>query len=139
MTAKDWPKFAPYFTPSEFRHPESMSYGFMMRLLALRKAAGVAFHIKSSARSKKANVAAGGAKGSAHKQVPCCAVDIGPPDTVDPSDPHWNRARFKILEAAFDHRFLRVGIIMPRGGLHLDIAPGLPVPRLWVEVSNKDV
>jgi len=134
MTAADWTLVAPYFTPSEFKVPEKMSYEFMMWLLEVRLRAGVTMNISSSVRSTAYNKQVGGAKDSAHVDVPCRAVDIRPPTKRDAMDPNWNYARFKIVKAAMDCGGVRIGIYQ-NGSLHLDRTESTrPAPRLWVAV-----
>lgn len=133
MTDADWSGVA-HFTPGEFSEPHLMGLEFVHWLDGVRALAGVPMHITSSARTPEHNKAVGGAVDSAHVDVPCNAVDIG--QTPTPSDPNWNFARFKILEAAMQSGCVRVGFY-PNGSLHLDRTEDQrPAPRLWNAVDR---
>lgn len=137
MTDADWEKMKPIFSKSEFRRPMLMDRAFMEDLLRVRHRAGVPVFISSSHRTDEENVTAGGAADSAHTDVPCKSVDIVPPRKPDPKDPNWNYARYRIVQAAMELGFVRIGIY-PNGSIHLDKTEDTrPAPRLWVVVSNK--
>ena len=134
MTPADWRALS-YFTPAEFKAPDTMGYEFMVWLDGVREQAGVSMPITSSYRSPAYNASVGGAKDSAHTDVPCDAVDIG--KAPSPSDPNWNFARFKILQAALAGGCVRIGFY-PNGSLHLDRTEGKrPAPRLWNAVDSR--
>lgn len=133
MTPADW-RGLTHFTPAEFKAPEKMGAEFMVWLDGVRQQADVSMKIISSYRTPAYNASVGGAKDSAHTDDPCDAVDIGKDPT--PSDPNWNRARFKIMQAALAGGCQRIGFY-PSGSLHLDRTEGQrPAPRLWNAVDN---
>ena len=116
MTIADWSQIK-HFTRAEFRDPEKMGYAFMLWLDELRERAGVPMVITSSYRSPEYNRAVGGAKDSAHTDVPCNAVDIGERPRAD--DPNWNLTRWRIVEAAMAMGCQRIGTYA-NGSLHID-------------------
>lgn len=134
MTEQDWAQIK-YFDKSEFKAPAKMGYEFMLWLDNVRARAGVPIGITSSYRSPEYNKGVGGAKDSAHTDDICNAVDIGKDPT--PGDPHWNRARFAIVFAAYDLGCRRFGTY-PGGSLHLDRTESTrPSHCMWNAVDNK--
>lgn len=134
MTPADWQGIT-HFTPTEFKSPDKMGYEFVLWLDGVREQSGVSMKITSSYRSPAYNASVGGAKDSAHTDVPCDAVDIG--KDPSPNDPNWNYARFKIVDTALKAGCVRVGFYQ-NGSLHLDRTEGQrPAPRLWNAVDNK--
>ena len=116
-----------HFRPEEFRHPEKVGFEFVRWLDMVRDRAGVPMRITSSYRSPEYNKEVGGAKDSAHTDVPCDAVDIGKPT---------NEARFRIIKAALEMGCVRIGLYS-NGSLHLDRSEGKrPAPRIWCVVDN---
>lgn len=133
MRASDWSKLK-HFEAKEFRSPDKMGYEFMLWLDQVRDIAGVPMHVTSSYRSPAYNKRVGGAADSAHCDVPCNAVDIGKRPTK--ADPHWNYARWRIVNAAIVCGCTRIGLY-PNGSLHLDrTQDARPGQRLWVMVDN---
>jgi uncharacterized protein YcbK (DUF882 family) len=133
MTPADWQGIT-HFTPAEFKAPDKMGYEMMLWLDGVREQAGVPMRITSSYRSPAYNASVGGAKDSAHTDVPCDAVDIGKDPT--PSDPNWNYSRFRIVDTAMKAGCVRIGFY-PNGSLHLDRTEDKrPSPRLWNAVDN---
>lgn len=126
MTANDWAELQ-HFKPQEFKHPEKMGYEFMKLLEATRDLAGVPFRRSSDWRSEEYNASVGGAKDSAHKDMPCDSIDLTPIN---------NAERFEIVNAALEMGFTRIGIYQ-NGSIHLDKTEGRrPGRRLWVVVDN---
>lgn len=126
MAPEDWQKLK-HFRPDEFFYPEKMGYEFLVWLDGVRGSAGVPFRITSSYRPEKYNKEVGGAKNSAHTEVPCDAVDIGKPT---------NEGRFKIIQAALDAGCTRIGLYA-NGSIHLDRTEDeRPSPRIWTVVEN---
>jgi zinc D-Ala-D-Ala carboxypeptidase len=116
-----------HFKPSEFKEPEKMGFEMMRWLDLVRERAGVPFRITSSYRSPEYNKEVGGAKDSAHTDVPCDAVDIGKPT---------NEARYKIIRAAMDCGCQRLGLYQ-NGSIHLDRSEdSRPAPRIWIAVER---
>jgi uncharacterized protein YcbK (DUF882 family) len=135
MTDADWTSgVVKHFTRDEFRHPEQMGYEFMLWLDKVREAAGVPMHVTSDYRSHEHNADVHGAEDSAHCDIPCNSVDIGMRPTL--TDPNWNYARFKIVEAAMHNGCARIGTYA-NGSLHLDRTENSrPAPRMWRVVDN---
>lgn len=128
MTTDDWATLA-YFRPSEFRHPDKMGVEFMRWLDDLRRVADVPIVVTSSYRTKAHNTRVGGAKDSAHCDVPCNAVDIGERPRAD--DPSWNYTRWRIVQTAMAMGCQRIGLYA-NGSIHLDMTHDeRPAPRLW--------
>lgn len=128
MKPDDWAKLK-YFKPSEFKNPEKMGAEFMLWLDNLRHIAAVPMTITSSYRSPAYNASVGGAKDSAHTDVPCDAVDIGMRPRA--SDPNWNFTRFRIIATAIAMGCKRIGSY-ESGSLHLDLSHDKrPAPRMW--------
>lgn len=133
MRPDDW-KEIKYFRPADFKHPDKMGLEFVQWLDRLRKTAGVPIVITSSYRSPEYNRGVGGAKDSAHTDVPCNAVDIG--ERPRESDPNWNHSRWQIVVSAIRGGCTRIGMY-PNGSLHLDRSEDRrPSPRLWRIVGN---
>jgi uncharacterized protein YcbK (DUF882 family) len=137
MRPEDWAGIK-HFAPDEFAHPDKMGYEFMHWLDGVRGRAGVPMFATSGYRPPARNEAVGGAKDSAHMDVPCDAVDIGMRPRAD--DPNWNTTRFKIIEAAIALGCQRIGTYA-NGSLHLDRTEHKrPAPRMWrlVGAERKD-
>jgi hypothetical protein len=121
-----WAEVAPELTPADFRHPERMDAAFLRRLSGARRRAGVPFRVRSDHRPPEANLRAGGAPNSAHRDVPCRAVDLWV---------HDNEERFHVLEALLAAGFRRIGVYPARedgsGSLHVDASEANPAPRIW--------
>lgn len=133
MQARDWLRIK-HFKPIEFKNPEKMGFEFMLWLDQLRAKCAVPMTITSSYRSPAYNKGVGGAKDSAHTDIPCNAVDIGM--RPRPDDPNWNYTRWQIVMAARDLGCKRIGSYA-NGSLHLDRTEGQrPAPRLWRVVSG---
>jgi uncharacterized protein YcbK (DUF882 family) len=126
MTNADW-ALLKYFKKSEFKNPSVMGYEFMLELEKVRAKAGVAMRISSSHRDPAYNRRVGGAKDSAHTDIPCNASDIVPRNSVE---------RFAIVKAAIEVGFTRIGIYKD-GSIHLDKTDDVrPSHVLWTVVSN---
>jgi hypothetical protein len=133
MTDADWSEVK-HFGPDEFRHPEKMGYEFVLWLDRVRELSGVPMTITSSYRDPEYNRSVGGAKDSAHTDVPCNAVDIGERPRL--SDPNWNHSRYRIVRSAFALGCERVGSYA-NGSLHLDMTHGRrPGERMWRVVGK---
>lgn len=133
MTAGDWAEIQ-HFTPADFKNPDRMGYEFVKWLDGVRELAGVPILVSSDYRDPAYNASVGGAKDSAHTDDPCNAADIRKHPT--PSDPNWNFARFKIVDAALQSGCVRIGFY-PNGSLHLDKTEDKrPSPRLWNAVDH---
>lgn len=104
-----------------------MGFQFIRWLDLVRERAGVPMKITSSYRSPEYNKSVGGAKDSAHTDVPCDAVDIGG---------LTNEARFRIIKTALEMGCVRIGLYQG-GGIHLDRSEGKrPAPRMWTVVER---
>ncbi len=101
-----------YFEPSEFDRPELMSRTLLLKLDRARKAAGVPFRVSSSYRTDSKSHSGGG------------AVDIECAGSL---------LRYRIVKAALDVGFLRVGIYDRH--VHLDVAD-LDQEVLWIGTSR---
>lgn len=133
MRPEDWAEIR-HFEPSEFNSPDKMGYEFMKWLDKVRAYAGVSMDPSSDYRSPHYNAAVGGAKDSAHTDVPCDAVDIKKDPRHD--DPNWNYSRYQIVTAALALGCTRIGSYA-NGSLHLDRTEGKrPSPRMWTIVDN---
>lgn len=134
MQPEDWADIK-HFNSSEFRDPSKMGYEFMLWLDALREEAGVPMRVTSSYRDPAHNKRVGGAKDSAHTDVPCDAVDIG--EFTRDDDPNWNYTRFQIVATAIKRGCVRIGTYA-NGSLHLDMTQDVrPAPRMWRVVNRK--
>lgn len=134
MRAADW-KNVKHFAPGEFVAPGKMGYEMVLWLDKVRAKAQVPMTVSSGYRTAEYNKAVGGAKDSAHTDVPCDAVDIRAKPTK--ADPHWNYARARIIGAALELGCVRVGLY-PNGSIHLDRTEDRrPAPRIWIAVDNK--
>lgn len=134
MTDADWAEVK-HFTPNEFRHPEKIGYEFMLWIDKVREKAGVPMVPTSDWRSDAHNAEVGGAKDSAHEDVPCDAMDFGKRPRAD--DPNWNRSRYAITFAAHELGCRRFGEYKD-GSLHLDRSEDRrPADVMWVQVDNK--
>lgn len=133
MLPSDWPRIR-HFKPSEFTRPEMLGFEFMLWLDELRARVGLPIVITSSYRSPEYNRSVGGAKDSAHTDVPCNSVDIG--RRPRPDDPNWNYTRARIILTAAEMGCERFGIYA-NGSLHLDrCEKHRPAPRIWTVVDN---
>jgi uncharacterized protein YcbK (DUF882 family) len=133
MRPDDWKRIK-HFTPAEFKHPDKMGYEFITWLDRLRELAGVPMVITSSYRDPAYNNSIGGARDSAHTDVPCNAVDIG--ERPRPDDPNWNFTRWQIVTAALRLGCMRIGTYAD-GSLHIDRSETKrPAPRMWRVVGN---
>lgn len=133
MTDADWVKIK-HFDRDEFKAPEKMGVEFVQWLDDVRALAGVPMTITSSYRSPAHNVSVGGAKDSAHTDVPCNSVDIGMRPRAD--DPNWNYSRWQIITTAIRLGCTRIGTYA-NGSIHLDRTEDRrPAPRLWRVVDN---
>lgn len=112
----DWTHLK-HFTPPEFSHPQFMGYEFMLWLEDLRARINIPLTITSSYRSANYNAQVGGAKDSAHVDIPCNAVDIG--ERPRPDDSNWNHSRWLIIKEALNMNCVRIGTYA-NGSLHLD-------------------
>lgn len=121
-----WREIAPEITPAEFHHPHCMDAAFLRRLARARRRSGVPFRIVSGHRPPEHNGRVGGAKRSAHMEVPCRAVDLCVAD---------NRERFLVVESLLAAGFRRVGIYPAAedgsGSIHVDASEINPAPRIW--------
>lgn len=133
MLPSDWTRIQ-NFDPTEFKFPNKMGYEFMLWLDELRAKVGLPMIITSSYRSPEYNRSVGGAKDSAHTDVPCNSVDIG--KRPRPDDPNWNLTRARIIFTAAEMGCERIGIYA-NGSLHLDrCEKHRPAPRIWTVVDN---
>lgn len=133
MRNEDWSAIR-HFSKSEFRAPHRMGYEFLIWLDQLREEVGMPMVITSSYRDADHNRSVGGAKDSAHTDIPCESVDIGERPRAD--DPNWNRTRYAIVAAALKMGCRRIGIYA-NGSLHLDRTEGSrPADRMWRVVGN---
>lgn len=121
-----WGEIKPELTPGDFRFPHAMDVAFLRLLSRTRRRAGVPFRVVSDYRDPARNAAAGGAKGSTHMEHPCRAVDLHVKD---------NHERMRIVQAAVEEGFLRIGIYPAAednsGSVHLDASEINPAPRMW--------
>lgn len=121
-----WGEIAPELTPKDFRFPARMDVEFLRLLSRTRRRAGVPFRIVSDSRDPAANEAAGGAKASAHMEVPCAAVDLRVKNNFE---------RARVVTAAVQEGFERIGIYPAHednsGSVHLDASTSKPRPRFW--------
>jgi hypothetical protein len=131
-----WSDIAPEITPRDFRFPHQMRVGTLKRLSRVRRKCKVPFRFVSDHRPPERNAAVGGATGSAHMGVPCCAVDLRVQSSVE---------RFAIVRAALEEGFARIGIYPPTesqraqwgknsGSVHLDDSPTHAPSVMWVSV-----
>lgn len=133
MAPGDWRKLR-HFTAAELPYPSKMGYEFILWLDKLRELAGVPITITSSYRSPEHNAQVGGAKNSAHTDVPCNAVDIGERPTT--ADPNWNYSRWRIVSAAISLGCTRLGSYA-NGSLHIDRTEDQrPGERMWRVVGK---
>lgn len=121
-----WREIAPQFLPAEFRHPEAMDAAFLRRLARARRRAEVPFRIRSDHRPPDHNARVGGARHSAHLDVPCRAVDLHVAS---------NAERFRVVAALIAEGFERIGVYPAAeggsGSVHVDASQINPGPRLW--------
>lgn len=133
MTPVDW-ALLKHFKPSEFAAPNLMGFEMMRWLDKLRGQAGVPIIITSSYRTPEHNAAVGGARDSAHCDVPCNAVDIGERPRAD--DPNWTHSRYLITSTAILMGCKRIGTYAD-GSLHLDMTHDRrPAPAMWRVVGG---
>lgn len=129
-----WSELVPFFTPKDFRNPYMMDVEFLRWLVAVRKRADVPMWITSDAREPDSDV---GADLTAHKKVPCRAID-------GQVRHEWNgmpgsEQLARIVIAAVQLGCVRVGIYKSTKGLgdiyHLDCETHAdnPSPRLWTK------
>src|SRR5574340_589008 len=109
MCDKDWSALQ-FFKENEFKFPDKMGYEFILWLDQTRSIAQVSFDVISDYRSPVRNDEIGGAKDSAHMDIPCDAVDLRVTD---------NAQRFAIVRAALSNSCTRIGLY-PNGNLHID-------------------
>lgn len=125
MKPEDWAKVHPEFKPHEFDHPDKMGYEFMLWLHKLRLRLGFSLSVSSDHRTPEHNSSAGGAKKSAHMDVPCDAVDI---------HKLTSHTRYKLVQGAMAMSCQRIGVY-ENGSVHLDRTEDeRPSPALWVKV-----
>lgn len=121
-----WREIAPWFVPAEFRHPEAMDAAFLRRLARARQRARVPFRMVSDHRPPEHNARVGGARHSAHLEIPCRAADLHVAN---------NEERFRVVAALLAEGFERIGIYPARpdgsGSVHVDASETHPAPRLW--------
>lgn len=128
MRPADWTKIK-RFKPTEFKYPDKMGYEFMLWFDKVAIDADVPIIVTSSYRPPEYNRSVGGAKDSAHTDVPCNAVDIG--ERPRESDPNWNYSRFQIVASAIKAGCTRFGTYA-NGSLHLDMTHDKrPGKRMW--------
>lgn len=133
MQPQDWSALR-HFEQSEFAFPHLMHRDFMNWLDELRDRVGMPMVITSSHRTPEHNAKVGGAKDSAHTDVPCRAVDIGERPRAD--DPNWNRTRWAIVTTAIAMGCRRIGTYAD-GSLHLDMTHDKrPADRMWRVVGS---
>jgi uncharacterized protein YcbK (DUF882 family) len=126
MRPRDWDAIK-NFKSSEFKYPALMGYEFMIWLDSVATDADVTMVVSSSHRPAAYNKSVGGAKNSAHVDVPCDAVDITPKSSF---------ARFRIVKAALEKGCKRIGLYK-NGSIHLDMTHDRrPSHVLWNVVSN---
>lgn len=128
MRPEDWANIK-HWKAQEFASPDKMGFEFMQWLDLLREAAGVPMITTSSYRTPEHNQSVGGAKDSAHTDVPCNAIDIG--ERPRDEDPNWNYTRYRIVTAALTLGCTRIGTYQ-NGSLHIDRTEGRrPGERMW--------
>ncbi len=125
MAPEDW-KLIRYFKPSDFNHPDKIGYEFMRWVDDVRHDLGEKIYPSSDHRTPEANAAAGGAKKSAHMEVPCDAMDFSGLKMT-------GQVRFKLVTTALAHGCERIGIY-ENGVVHLDRSEGRPSPVIWTKV-----
>ncbi len=121
-----WREIAPELVRRDFHHPERMDPAFLRLLSAARRRAGVPFRITSDHRPPEHNARVGGARRSAHREVPCRAVDLSVASGLE---------RYRVVEALLAVGFRRIGIYPAAedgsGAIHVDASPENPSPRIW--------
>lgn len=132
-----WAEIAEHFSPSEFSRPDLMDVEFLRLLYRIRKRAGVPMHLTSDARAPDSEV---GADLTAHKKVPCRAIDGQVRDeTIGGVFVPASECLARIIIAAVVEGCVRIGIYKSTRGLgdiyHLDAEthPDNPSPRLWTK------
>jgi hypothetical protein len=129
-----WAEVRPEFTPKDFANPYRMDVGFLRWLHGVRKEAGVPMWITSDARDADSDV---GADLTAHKKLPCRAVDGQVKDEWKGMPGSEQLAR--IIIAAVKEGCVRIGVYKSKRGLgdiyHLDAEthPDNPSPRMWTK------
>lgn len=106
-----------HFKESEVKGLDPILIGM---LDAARDIAGIPFIISSGLRTPEKNTEVGGVENSAHLKG--LAADIRCKDSAE---------RFKIVDAAIDAGFKRIGI--GKGHIHLDIDTTKPCGVLFIE------
>lgn len=133
IVPRDWDSIK-HFTPMEFHNPDKMGYEFILWLDALREAVNAPMILTSDYRSEEYNRLVGGAKDSAHTDIPCNVVDIGERPTE--LDPNWNNTRWRIINTAIQFGCDRIGLYA-NGSMHLDLTSDYrPKERIWRVVGN---
>lgn len=114
------------FEPSEFASPDEPDSGLKMNielikmLDQLREKCGFPLNVTSGYRSQAHNEKVGGKPESAHTKG--MAVDIYCATSHE---------RYKIVKAAFDLGFKRIGLYKTKDCVHLDISYDLPQEVMW--------
>ena len=128
-----WKKIAPKFTPKEFKEPEKMDAGFLLRLYRARILAGVPFRPISTVRKSIK---------SAHGEIPCCAIDLQVLNSYE---------RSRVVRSCYEVGFIRVGVYpgtdgtykgkkkRDGGGVHVDGSRSKPQDRMWTMKIRKAV
>lgn len=111
-----------YFSEAEFAatgcSSKDCASESITRLDLARHLAGVPFHINSAYRSREHDLKRGRSGNSAHTRgrafdIRCCN----------------NENRYRIISAAIDAGFTRIGVYPTF--VHMDDDPSLPSPRIW--------
>ena len=129
-----WKEIAPYFTPADFRAPHLMDVGFLRWLYRVRERAAVPMWITSDARAPESDI---GADFTAHKKVPCRAID-GQVKQLHKGMPGSEQLA-RIMIAAVQEGCVRMGIYKSAKNLgdiyHLDCETHAenPSPRMWTK------
>jgi uncharacterized protein YcbK (DUF882 family) len=106
MTDKQWEKYKPEFSSSEFNSPDipnsgrdKMKKDFIDKLFKARKKSNVPYKISSGYRSPAYNAEVGGTSGSSHMKGCACDIKF-----------RSNKQRFKIIQGLIEAGFVRLGL-----------------------------
>ena len=109
-----------YFNTNEFDDFSKMDTEFIEWLNDLRERYGHPIKINSSYRNPDRNNSVNGVDNSAHTEIPCKAVDIHCPNSLN---------RFNLVQLALKMGCKRIGI--GSNFIHVDFSTIRPNPRIW--------